>query len=359
VSLTPRIEHLRVKRRALGGWRWQLFRERCLLRALARKLRLRILLLVLVLLAGGGVFYLVPNGDSGGSFLDAVYSAFGLVFGDHPPKLPNHWLLGAMHFVLPVLGLGVVLEGIVGIAAVVRDRHLNERAWSTVMAESLSNHVILIGLGKVGYRTYVTLHRLGIPVVIIDFDEKSAFLSDARRDGTPIIIGDARREALLDEAGIKRARAIVIATDNDLANLEVALDARKKRPDIRVVMRMFDQNMADKVHAGFDIRAALSTAALAAPTFAAAAVVENVIATTVIEEQLLVTVRTRVLAGDPWCNRTLAEVADKHRLCVLGHARDGEPLSLLPPSTTKLHANDDLVVQGLYDELLELTLARP
>lgn len=358
MPLTPRIEHLRVKRRALGGWRWRLFRERCLLRALARKLRSRVALLIIVLLAGGSVFYLVPNGGSG-SFLDAVYAAFGLVFGDHPPSLPKHWLLGAMHFVLPVIGLGVVLEGIVEIAAVVRDRRLNERAWSIVMAESLSDHVILIGLGKVGYRTYLTLHRLGIPVVVIDFDEKSTFLSDARRDGTPIIIGDARREALLDEAGIQRARAIVIATDNDLANLEVALDARQKRPDIRVVMRMFDQNMADKVHAGFDIRAALSTAALAAPTFAAAAVVENVIATTVIEEQLLVTVRTRVRADDPWCNRTLAEIADEHRLCVLGHARNGEALSLFPASTTKLQQNDDLVVQGLYDELLELALARP
>jgi Trk K+ transport system NAD-binding subunit len=264
-----------------------------------------------------------------------------------------------MYFLLPVIGLGVVLEGIVGIAAVVRDRSMNERAWSVVMAESLSNHVILIGLGKVGYRTYLTLHRLGIPVVVIDFDEKSSFLADARRDGTPIIIGDARREALLDEAGIGRARAIVIATDNDLANLEVALDARQKRPNIRVVMRMFDQNMADKVHAGFDIRAALSTAALAAPTFAAAAVVENVIATTVLEEHLLVTVRTRITRDDPWCKRTLAELAGKHRMCVIGHARSGDALSLFPPASTTLMPDDLLVVQGLYDELLELTLARP
>lgn len=358
MPLTPRIESLRVKRRVFGGWRWKLFRETCLVRALARQLRLRIALLLLVLLSGGSVFYLVPNGSSG-SFLDAVYAAFGLVFGDHPPTLPRHWLLGAMHFLLPAVGLGVVLEGIVGIAAVVRDRSLNERAWSIVMAESLSNHVILIGLGKVGYRTYRTLHRLGIPVVVIDFDERSSFLTDARRDGTPIIIGDARREALLDEAGIERARAIVIATDNDLANLEVALDARQKRPDIRVVMRMFDQNMADKVHAGFDIRAALSTAALAAPTFAAAAVVENVIATTVLEEQLLVTVRTQIRSDDPWCKRTLAQVADKHRLCVIGHARAGAALSLFPPASTTLLPDDQLVVQGLYDELLELALARP
>lgn len=358
MALTPRVELLTVGRRSVGGLRWRLFREWCFARAIARKLRLRLLVLTSVLLLGGCVFYAIPEG-SHGNFLEAVYAALGLVFGDHPATLPRHWLLRVMTFVLPVLGLGVVLEGIVEIAAVVRDRRTNERAWSIVMAESLTDHVILVGLGRVGYRTYVTLRRLGIHVVVIDFDEKAEFLSETRRDGAPIIIGDARREALLDEAGIARARAVVLATNNDLVNLEVALDARQKRPDIRVVMRMFDQNMADKVHAGFDIRAVLSTAALAAPTFAAAAVVANVVASTVLEDQLLVTVRTRLGKEDPWCQRRLADVTAQHRLCVLGHRRGTGKMTLFPAAELQLLPDDELVVQGLYDELLAITIARP
>lgn len=347
-----------MSRRSIGGLRWRLFRDWCLLRALGRRLRLRLLVLVAVLLLGGSVFYIIPSGSTP-SFLDAVYAAFGLVFGDHPAILPKHWLLRAMHFVLPVVGLGVVLEGIVEIGALLRDRRTNERTWSIVMAESLSDHVILVGLGRVGYRTYLTLHRLGIPVVVIDFDDKAEFLSEVRRDGAPILIGDARREALLDEAGIARARAVVVATNNDLVNLEVALDARQKRPDIRVVMRMFDQNMADKVHAGFDIRAVLSTAALAAPTFAAAAVVGNVIATTLLDDELLVTVRIQVRDEDPWCRRSLADVAKQHRLCVLGHRRGANKMALFPDATLIPAPGDELIVQGLYDELLELAIAEP
>jgi len=358
LSLTPRIEHLRVNRRSIGGLRWRLFREWCFLRALGRRLWLRVLLLLLVLVLGGGVFYAIPTGGTE-SFTEAVYSAFGLVFGDHPAVLPTHWLLRVMHFVLPILGLGVVLEGIVEISTVLRDRRTNERTWSIVMAESLSDHVILIGLGRVGYRTYLTLHRLGIPVVVIDCDEKAEFLAEARRDGAPILIGDARREILLDDAGIQRARAVVVATNNDLVNLEVALDARQKRPNIRVVMRMFDQTMADKVHAGFDIRAVLSTAALAAPTFAAAAVVGNVIATTVLDDELLVTVRIRVSADDPWCERSLADIAQQQRLNLLGHRHGNEKMALFPDSNRILRPDDELIVQGLYDDLLKLTLARP
>jgi Trk K+ transport system NAD-binding subunit len=358
MPLTSTLERLQVRRRGFATLRWRLFREWCLVRALTRRLRSRILLLASILLLGGVCFYVVPEGGHG-RLLDAIYTAFGLVFGDHPAELPKHWLLIAMHFVLPVVGLGVVLEGIVEIAAVFRDRQNNERAWSIVMTESLSDHVILVGMGRVGYRTYVTLKRLSIPVVVIDQDEKAEFLSDARRDGTPILCGDARREALLSEAGIDRARAVILATNQDLVNLEVALDARQKRPDIRVVMRMFDQNMADKVHAGFDIRAVLSTAALAAPTFATAALVGNVIATTVLDDQLLVTVRIRLDSHDRWCGRSIAAVTANRRLCVLGVRRNAGEMELFPTPEAVIGSGDELIVQGLYDELVTLAVASP
>lgn len=358
MALTPRIELLKVQAAGLGGLRHRLFREWCLVRAIGRRLSYRVALLLVMVLGGGAAYRWSDSRDST-TFLAATYAAFGLMFGDHPPQLPVPWLLRIIHFLLPVLGLGVVLEGIVEMGSVIRDRRQNERAWSIVMAESLNGHVILVGFGKIGYRIYRTLHRLGIPVIIIDSDDKSEFLPEARRDGAPIIIGDARREALLDEANLASARALVVATNDDLANLEVALDARQKRPDVRVVMRMFDQNMADKVHAGFDIRAVLSTAGLAAPTFAAAAIVENVIASTVVADQLLVTVRTTIGPGDPWCDKTLSELTSMHRLCVLGHAKKDADMTVFPPASLRIGAGDELVVQGLYDELLALSIARP
>jgi Trk K+ transport system NAD-binding subunit len=315
-------------------------------------------LLVGVIVLGGAAFYGFDV-ERKRSFLEAVYTAFGLIFGDHPSQLPASWPLRILHFLLPIVGLGVVLEGIVEITAVVRDRRNNERAFSIVMAEMLTDHVILVGLGRVGYRIYRTLHRLGLPVVIIESDEKSEFLAEALRDGSPVLIGDARREALLDDAGVTRARALIVATNDDLVNLEVALDARKKRSDIRVVMRMFDQNMADKVHAGFGIRAVLSTTGLAATTFAAAAIVENVLSTTVLSNQLLVTLKTPIATTDPWCEKRISEVTAKHRLVVLGLTRGNRPMELFPATDTTLLAGDELVVQGLYDELLALSLARP
>jgi voltage-gated potassium channel Kch len=98
---------------------------------------------------------------------------------------------------------------------------------------------------------YHLLRELGQRVVVIERDERAQFLEDVRRDGAPLLLGDARREAFLADAGITRARSIVLATDNDIANLEVALDARRLNPTIRVVLRLFDPNMAEKVREGF------------------------------------------------------------------------------------------------------------
>jgi voltage-gated potassium channel len=358
VPLSPRIDAIVVRSRAIGGLRWRLFREWALLRALYRRLFVRVILLISVIALGGAAFYGFDD-HSQYSYLDAVYAAFGLIFGDHPAQLPTSWALRILHFLLPIVGLGVVLEGIVEITAVVRDRRNNERAFSIVMAEMLKDHVILVGLGRVGYRIYRTLHRLGLPVVIIEADEKNEFITEARRDGSPLFIGDARRESLLVDAGLERARAVVIATNDDLVNLEIALDARQKRPNVRVVMRMFDQNMADKVHAGFGIRAVLSTAGLAATTFAAAAIVENVLSTSVLSNQLLVTLKTPITETDAWCGRNISEVTTKHRLVVLGLTRNHQPMELFPPPDTTLCDGDELVVQGLYDELFALSLAKP
>src|SRR5690606_14406489 len=105
----------------------------------------------------------------------------------------------------------------------IRDRKRNEREWCRAMCEALRDHVILVGLGRLGFRTYTLLRRLGVPVVVIERDASNQFLEDVRRDGTPLLIGDARREILLNDANARRARSIILATTDDLANLECAL----------------------------------------------------------------------------------------------------------------------------------------
>lgn len=139
-------------------------------------------------------------------------------------------------------------------------------------SKRMQNHVILCGLGRVGYRVLLELEQFDTEVTVVEADTTGPFVTIATERGTPIVFADARNADVLVSAGLERARAVIAATDDDLTNVEIALDARDIRPDIRVVLRLFDQRLASKIVSSFDIDVAFSAPALAAPAFAAAAV---------------------------------------------------------------------------------------
>jgi uncharacterized protein with PhoU and TrkA domain len=119
---------------------------------------------------------------------------------------------------------------------------------------------------------------------------------------------------------------------------------------------MFDQNMADKVHSGFDLKATLSTTALAAPTFAAAAVVGNVVATTVLDDELLLTVAWTLTQDDRFTGKSVGEVMEHHSVVVLRVSSAERGARLFPPPSEVLRLGDALVVQGRYDDLVGLAM---
>lgn len=143
----------------------------------------------------------------------------------------------------------------------------------------MAGHCIVCGLGDVGYRVVELLHRLGEEVVVVTLEAREERLRTAESLGVRIVTGDARVDQNLHEAGLASARLLIAATDQDLVNIEVALDARRVRPDMPVVIRLFDQGLARQLEGTFDLQRALGTSTLAAPSFAAAALGEAVLGT--------------------------------------------------------------------------------
>jgi Trk K+ transport system NAD-binding subunit len=223
-----------------------------------------------------------------------------------------------------------------------------------MMTESLSGHVVLVGLGKLGYLTYRLLKELGEDVVVIEQEASNQFLEVVRRDGSPLFVGDARREALLQDAGVTRAKSVILATDDDLANLEAALDARRIAPKVRVVLRMFDQNMADKIRDGFEIHLAMSQSAISAPAFATAAIDSSIINSFVVNDQLVVMKRWVVREGGPLDGKTVSDILCRYGFGVVDHRPTQGKVRLFPPPNTRLSPGDQLVVQGPFEALTAL-----
>jgi voltage-gated potassium channel Kch len=140
------------------------------------------------------------------------------------------------------------------------------------IAGRMRGHVILCGLGGVGFEVARDLAARGVPVVVIDAtpDDLHARLLSAR---IPIIVGDATNADVLLRAGLRRARAVAVVTSNDAINLEIGLTAQslveEMRPDrpLRLVLRCFDPDLAHRVHAISEAYTLLSSAEIAAPIF--------------------------------------------------------------------------------------------
>ena len=157
----------------------------------------------------------------------------------------------------------------------------------------LGGHVVLLGLGKIGTRVLTRLRELNIPVVCVESDPEARGLATARRLRVPVVLGDVTQEGVLESAKIHRAHALLAVTSADTTNLEAVLYARSVRPDLRVVLRLYDDDFSSAVYR--TLRAAhpqastrsRSVSHLAAPAFAGAMMGRQILGAIPVERRVL------------------------------------------------------------------------
>jgi len=238
---------------------------------LLREFRFTLGLLAVVVCIGALVYGLAPPE----AFVEPVprfaawpFLAAWMALFAEPLVHPQIWYVALVAMVFPLLGFALVGEGVVRLGMLVFSRKLGEKEWMVVMASTLRDHIVLCGLGHLGFRVLGQLLSRGLEVVVVERDAACPHLGHAREHGVPVLLRDMRDDQALKDAGIDRAKVVVLATGDDLGNVEVALDARRFNPGIKVVLRMFDQRIADKFEDAGIIDEAFSSAALAAPQVA-------------------------------------------------------------------------------------------
>jgi Trk K+ transport system NAD-binding subunit len=153
--------------------------------------------------------------------------------------------------------------------------------------DPVADHIVVVGLGDVGTRVVRALHNEGVAVVAIERDGARPGVQVARDLKIPVIIGNATRPETLDRASIATAQTLVVAATDDVSNLEIALLALAARPQLRVVLRLFDTDFANRVRRAFNIHTSRSVSYLAAPAFAAAMIGRAVLATIPVRRRVL------------------------------------------------------------------------
>ncbi|MCZ2343493.1 MAG: NAD-binding protein [Bacteroidales bacterium] len=210
--------------------------------------------------------------------------------------------------------------------------------------------VVLCGLGKVGWRVLEFLKRTGDPVIVID---TRAEANDPRLVGVTLIVGDCRNEAILEQAGASTARAVLIVTSDDLANVSAALTVRRMNPDCRIVVRMFNQNLLASLGSTVRNTAALSVSALMAPMLALAAVTGDSLGAFHLDVGSHQIAEIPIEDGSPLVGTTVTRVTQEFGLLILAHLpAAGSPLLLQEVAgAAVLHVDDRLIVCGSPDRL--------
>ena len=157
-------------------------------------------------------------------------------------------------------------------------------------------HIIVVGLGNVGTAVTGQLHDLGFDVACIDNNPNAYGISMARQLGLPVVIGDAFRAETLRAASLESCLALVSVTSVDIVNLETALNARSLREDLRIVLRLADDDLAERLQKTIGNTVSRSVPYLAAPAFAAAMLEHQVLRTIAVGRHVLLI--AEVLVGD-------------------------------------------------------------
>jgi len=314
------------------------------------------LFLFFVILVGGALlfhrFYRFPDGEHP-DFGKSLFGTFSLIFFSPSLDFPEPGWLRALYFLIPILGLATVVDGVLRFGVALISKRDRGQKWQVAMASTYDNHVIVCGIGRVGYRVIVELLKYGRDVVAIEQNPDGRFVEKAKGLGIPVIIADARRSGNLIQAGVKRADAIIPCTEDELTNLDIALDARDINPGIKVVMRMFDPDLARRVEKGFGIHTAFSTSALAAPIFAAASMRFNIKHSFYVGDTLINLSQVHVRPGSELVGWPLEKLEADLGLRVVCHQVD-DCTDLAPDAHLELQAGDEILVMATLHALERL-----
>jgi Trk K+ transport system NAD-binding subunit len=254
-------------------------------------------LLLTVVLAGFGLLVF-----AGHSLSDAVY----LTFMDLTGSALTNPALGGPEKVSQVI---LTCDGM-AMLPVVTALIVGARLTGTVRGEPRprGGHVIVAGLGNVGTRIVGELHDLGFDVACIDRNPRARGIAAARRYRIPVVIGEAYTEQALRAAGLDTSIALVSVTDSDMVNLETALQARALREDLRLVVSLYDDDLAQRVQRTVGNIVSRSVSYMAAPAFAAAMLEHQVLRTIAVGRHVLLIADIRVEPGAGIAGRTLADL---------------------------------------------------
>jgi voltage-gated potassium channel len=304
------------------------------------------------LVLGGGLILHVFYDHGELPFARACHAVFLMIFLESSLDFPEEWFLQPLFFLLPILGLGAIADSIIRMAFLIFTRKQNLPEWNRMLASLCRNHFIVIGIGKVGYQVVKGLLEMRETIVAIEMASGAPLLGELFDKGVPVVQGNARMASVLEQAGVRHARAVIITTSDDLTNLDAAITARDLNLDAKIVIRLFDETLATKVAGAFAMPT-ISTSQVAAPAFIAAATGRKIYQGFQLAGQHVHLTDITICPTARLVGRTVGDIQADKRINIVMH-QGGLGVNVNPDSQILLEPGDIILVIAPLEPLLML-----
>jgi len=315
-------------------------------RLLFNQFRWPLVALAAAILGGGLLYFRLAqiSGEPPALLIEAIYHVLGLTFLQPFEEFPRAWYLELFYFIMPLIGIGVLAQGVADFGVLFFNRKARGKEWEMAVASTFNNHIVVIGLGHLGFRVVHNLHQFDQEVVAVELNPSADLVENIQKLGIPVLQDDGSRQATLEAAGIVRARTLVLCTQNDSLNLKIALKARSINPDIHVVLRIFDDDFAQALQTQFGFHA-FSATGMAAPAFVSAAVGVDMTRPITVEGESLSLAHFKIWPGSPLGHLTVGDLEVQYEVSLVLIRRDGES-DYHPASDRPLSYGDVLAILG-------------
>jgi Trk K+ transport system NAD-binding subunit len=200
--------------------------------------------------------------------------------------------------------------------------------------------IIVCGLGRTGYKIFVLLLQQGADVVGIS--DRPFTGKYAQR----IVVGEAKSTATLIQAGIQSAQTLVLAHNDDSLNLAVLTQARVIAPRIRIVNRLFNDTLGERLDQTLPDHVSLSVTAIAAPIFSFAALGDRAIGQLKLFDRTWPIQEVVIDEQHPWLDMPLSELWDNPSRMLIYYlsARDEIDLVSAVVQGKRLQQGDHIII---------------
>ncbi|WOB41957.1 potassium transporter TrkA [Thermoleptolyngbya oregonensis NK1-22] len=281
-----------------------------------------------------------------------LLGGYGDVFGG----LENDPVPGWVYFISLLITI-ISLLFVLGVVGIIADNLLSARFSFLQRRPPMpkQGHVVMVGLGRVGQQVATWLQTFRQPfVVLTDVADNLALFPKI-----PIIVGNPIQQ--IRHANIETAKSLVVVTDDQILNLEVALTAREltrqQKQSLQLVIRSYNQRFSTSLAALIPNARVMAVSALAAEAFVGSAFGENILSLFRLNEQTILVTEFLVEAGDTLVGKLLSQVSYGYGVVPIFYERNSERRtldssdSLMPSETWMLKAGDRLIVLSTIDGL--------